>query len=131
MSRTAAITAKQMQLFTTMVNEGVAPEDIAKTFGIAVSSVHNYKKKLKNDGVVFPDVRGRRPSGNINSFVDLYNELVEDKGAISNEEVRNSSEKSNEEAEGYKIVINGTQFFISSSAKEVHINGKDSIEVNF
>ena len=46
-----------------MVIQGVAPEDISKYFGIAISSVHNYKKKMKEDGVVLPNLRGRRPVG--------------------------------------------------------------------
>ncbi len=50
-----------------LVMEGVPPGDLAEKFKIAVSSVHNYKKQLREQGLVLPDVRGKRPTGRYNA----------------------------------------------------------------
>lgn len=57
------LTRDEKERLQTMVLQGVAPEDISKYFGIAISSVHNFKKKMKNEGVVLPNLRGKRPVG--------------------------------------------------------------------
>lgn len=48
-----------------MVVNGVSPEDISNHFQIAISSVHNYKKRFRDQGLNFPMVRGKRPSGSV------------------------------------------------------------------
>lgn len=109
-----------------MVLKGVAPEDIGKHFSIAVSSVHNYKNRFKQEGLSFPDVRGKRPTGSVN--------------LPNNSEVKNSSSVKNthgtreETASAGKssmnFVVNGVAVHVSSEAKNVNIS-KNSIEVNF
>lgn len=54
--------AEKLEQLKKMVLEGITPEDISKQFNIAISSVHNYKRTLRDLGVDIPDVRGKRPS---------------------------------------------------------------------
>lgn len=47
----------------TLLIEGNTPKDISSRFGVAISSVHNYKNLLKSRGITLPNVRGQRPRG--------------------------------------------------------------------
>jgi hypothetical protein len=53
----------QLKELEILALNGIAPGDISDYFGIAVSSVHNYKRILAHKGLQIPDVRGKRPSG--------------------------------------------------------------------
>jgi hypothetical protein len=108
------LTAVEIQQMKTMVANGTAPEDIAKTFGMAISSVHNYKKRFKEEGLKFPNIRGKRPTGAV--------EIPSAKPATT----RDLSSPQN----GFKFVVNGVAVEISAQAKNVTI-GKDSMEINF
>ena len=76
--------------------------------------IHNYKKKFKEEGLKFPSIRGKRPTG----AIDL---LSREPVVINN----NPTTKN-----GYKFVVNGVSVEISAQAKNVTI-GKDSMEINF
>ena len=52
---------ERLQKFKEMVLAENTPEDIAAVFRISVSSVHNYKRAMKDEGFEVPDVRGKRP----------------------------------------------------------------------
>ena len=108
------LTAVEIQQMKTMVAKGVAPEDIAKTFGMVISSVHNYKKRFKEDGLKFPSMRGKRPTGAVNP--------------VSSKPNAPTSVMSSQD--GMKFVVNGVSVQISAQAKNVTI-GKDSMEINF
>lgn len=51
-------------MFIEMAMQGLVPQDLADFFNISVSSVHNYKKYFQNKGKVFPNVHGKRATGN-------------------------------------------------------------------
>ena len=104
-----------------MVQKGVAPEDIAKHFGIAISSVHNYKARFKAEGVNFPSVRGKRPTGSIEAHSN-------GKLPIGQVDISSGPKKIN--GEGYQFVVNGTSVTISGHAKNISI-GIDKMEINF
>lgn len=108
------LTAVEIQQMKTMVANGVAPEDIAKTFEMAISSVHNYKKRFKEEGLKFPSIRGKRPTGAVNP--------ASGKPVIPSTDVSSQN--------GMKFVVNGVSVQISAQAKNVTI-GKDSMEINF
>jgi len=57
-----------MTEFTTLVLDGVTPEDISKRFNVAISTVHNYKRQLQEQGLEIPSVRGKRPSGKYDDY---------------------------------------------------------------
>ena len=61
--RQKRLTIPEKEQLQKMVIQGVAPEDISKFFGIAISSVHNYKKSMKEQGYDIPLLRGKRPVG--------------------------------------------------------------------
>jgi hypothetical protein len=100
-----------------MVKKGVAPEDIANHFDVAISSVHNYKKKFKEQGVQFPNLKGKRPQGSIKPTASIT-----PKSAT----VVSSGGKTAD----MQFVVNGIAVTVSGQAKTVTIN-KDSLEVNF
>jgi len=109
------LTAVEIQQMKTMVEKGVAPEDIAQTFGMAISSVHNYKKRFKEEGLKFPSIRGKRPTGAI------------DPGSLkSSKPAQEFSSPQN----GFKFVVNGVSVQISAQAKNVTI-GKDNMTIDF
>lgn len=103
----------QINEMKTMVTKGVAPEDIAKHFDIAISSVHNYKNRFKSEGLDFPSVRGKRPTGSVE---------VNNTASNTVQPIKSS--------EDYKFVVNGISVQISSEAKDVQID-KHSIKINF
>lgn len=110
----------QVEQMKQMVLQGTAPEDIAKHFGVAISSVHNYKARFKAEGVNFPSVRGKRPTGS----VELRPAVRKPIGQIK------SSTPQEIDGEGYKFIVNGTSVQVSGHAKNINI-GKDSMEINF
>ena len=107
----------EIEEMKTMVQQGVAPEDLAQRFGIAISSVHNYKKQFKAQGVSFPNVKGKRPTGAKPSGV------VAGKGSLP---------KSTPEPihTGYKFVVNGVSVQVDGQAKNVVI-GNGTIQIDF
>lgn len=109
----------QVEQMKQMVKNGNAPEDIAKHFGVAISSVHNYKARFKADGVKFPSVRGKRPTGSLETVTAVSKPMGQ---ITSNNQQINTEE--------YKFIVNGTSVKISGHAKNISID-KDSMEINF
>lgn len=54
---------EKLEVFEKLVLEEKTPEDISAMMGISVSSVHNYKRAMRERGIEIPDVRGKRPQG--------------------------------------------------------------------
>lgn len=104
-----------------MVLAGKAPEDIADHFGVAISSVHNYKNRFKAEGLKFPSVRGKRPTGSAS---------VDPHSPTADKTVPMMGQLSSSPGSGYKFIVNGVSVQISSEAKSVNI-GKDSLEIKF
>jgi transposase len=100
-----------------MVQSGNAPEDIAKHFNVAISSVHNYKARFKADGMKFPSVRGKRPTGSV-AAESVRNPIVQASTAIK------------QIGDSYQFVVNGVKVQVSGNAKNVNI-GKNSMEINY
>lgn len=116
---------QDIELMKAMVVKGVAPEDIAKHFNIAISSVHNYKNRFKQDGVKFPDVRGKRPTGSVDVSSSQDVKISDAGKSVSAESRQNTAVEST-----MNFVVNGVVVHVSKGAKNVNIN-KDSIEINF
>lgn len=114
----------QIDQMKKMVQQSVAPEDIAKHFGVAISSVHNYKARFKAEGVNFPSVRGKRPTGS----VVVTDKIQNNKAPIG--QIGSSTASQQIDDGGYKFIVNGTSIQISSNAKNINI-GKNSMEINF
>lgn len=119
------LSLQDIELMKGMVQKGVAPEDIARHFNIAISSVHNYKARFKQQGVTFPDVRGKRPTGSVNvpSGSDV-------KTASPQREVSAQTTQASAMQSSMNFVVNGVTVHVSAEAKNVNIS-KDSIEINF
>lgn len=106
--------AAQLKKLEALVMEGKTPEDISKYFNIAVSSVHNYKRMLKEKGLKIPDIRGKRPVG----F-----------GAKSGVETITSpkSGSSDNVSEFMKLAVNDVIIYVSPNAKEVMIHDHEVV----
>jgi hypothetical protein len=114
------LSLEDIQQMKSMVQKGIAPEDIAKHFNIAISSVHNYKNRFKQEGVKFPDVRGKRPTGS----VEVQSKAITTPAQVSNEPQAVSAQS------GMNFVVNGVPVQVSAEAKNVNIT-KNSIEIKF
>lgn len=108
------LSIEQIEHMKSLVKEGVAPEDIAKKFNVAVSSVHNYKARFKAEGISFPNVRGRRPVG--------------DKKLPEPKQVTGVVQKTDDTS--FKFIVNGVSVQISAQAKSVNID-KNTMEIKF
>lgn len=106
-----------------MVINGVAPDDISKHFGVAISSVHNFKKQLRDQGVNFPNVKGKRPTG-----------AVAPQGSVKAETVvKTPSAKvpsGQVTSTNTSVIVNGVSYEVSAQAKKVVIS-KGEIRVDF
>jgi DNA-binding CsgD family transcriptional regulator len=111
--------SKHQQELEKLVMEGKTPEDISKHFSIAVSSVHNYKRMLKQRGLVIPDVRGKRPSNIPPSPAESIIEKITE-----------PSHNGQLHDDYMKIEINNVVFYISSKAKSVSVD-KNNLQVRF
>ena len=114
MSKTKSVTPTQIEEMKAMVISGVQPQKIANKFGIGISTVHNYKKQFKEEGLQFESVRGRqainKPSGLPRS--NVKNLMQEISTPIHNNTQLVGSNT---------FVINGTTIQISNLAKSVNI----------
>lgn len=121
------LSIEQIEQMKAMVLKGTAPEDIAAQFNIAVSSVHNYKNRFKEEGLKFPNIRGRRPQRNLPAPVQTKQQITPvQKEAKSSKQVTGVVQ----DQEQFKFIVNGVSVQVSGNAKSVNIN-KDSFEVNF
>lgn len=111
------LSLEDIEQMKAMVKNGEKPEDIAKHFGVAISSVHNYKARFKAEGLEFPNLRGQRPTGEVKT--------VQTKVKESKEVTPKTSTKKN-----FDIVMNGVQISISGNAKTVNIN-PNRLEIDF
>jgi hypothetical protein len=103
-----------------MILNGIVPGDISKHFGIAISSVHNFKKQLRSKGIDFPDVKGKRPSGEVMTSGSVNEQ---------NDNVKVASYMT-KGGPNTNLIINGVSYQVSSEAKKVIIN-KGEIRVDF
>lgn len=114
------LSLEQIDQMKQLVLQGTAPEDIAKHFGVAISSVHNYKARFKAEGVSFPSVRGKRPTGSVTPKT-AGNKSMKQVQSINQQQI---------DHEGYKFVVNGTSVQVTGHARNINI-GKKSMEINF
>jgi hypothetical protein len=108
--------AAQLKKLEALVMEGKTPEDISKYFNIAVSSVHNYKRMLKERGIKIPDIRGKRPVGLGKASVPTITSPKSDNTPIPTE------------LAGFmKLAVNDVLIYVSPNAKSVRINDHEII----
>lgn len=108
-----------------MVIKNVAPEDIAKHFNIAISSVHNYKARFKAQGVKFESQRGKRPKGTIPTVTASEPKVTREKS----NQITGVFDTNTKDA--FKFIINGVSVQISADAKSVNIIDKNTVDIKF
>ena len=114
----------QIEQMKMMVIQGTAPEDIANHFNVAISSVHNYKTRFKEQGVVFPSVRGQRPTGSVESKLGRIDQISPN----SNLSLRSFPTSS--QLNSLTVVVNGVTFIVNDEAREVIVN-KNKVEIKY
>lgn len=120
----------QMNELKKMFIAGVAPQAIADHYGIAISSVHNFKKQFKDIGVTIPDVRGQRPNqAQVNEVLGGGVVTPKQPRKLGAGVVSESTKPSNTpSAENFTFVVNGTRVNVEGHAKDVVIaNGEIKI----
>jgi len=95
-----------------MLLEGQTPQDAANHFNVAVSSIHNYKKILREQGIELPNVRGQRPRGNDSSITTT---------------VLNQDQSLND---FLVIKVQGVQVHVQNTAKSISVES-NTITVRF
>jgi len=77
--KTKKLSDEDVNLLQEMLLDGKTPEDASRHFKVAVSSIHNYKRELKERGIELPNVRGQRPKGSDTILPDkITKESMED-----------------------------------------------------
>jgi hypothetical protein len=122
------LTTAEMEQMKQMVVKGTAPEDIANHFGIAVSSVHNYKKRFRDQGLQFPSVRGQRPIG-ASPLQPVSPAAGPSFSSVPSMQAGSDTMIAAQTGE-FSFVINGVSVKVSSEAKNVSI-GKNGMEITF
>ena len=103
-----ALTPDQISEMQKLLETGYTPLDISRYFEIGITSVHNYKNRLKEQGIVLPSVKGKRPQGLVPLLKE--DELVTGKTI--------------------KVSINGVLFKVTGKPKSVIIT-EDNLEVTY
>ena len=129
------LAAADVATLTEMVMNGVPPADLADRFKVSISSIHNYKRELKQGGLALPDVRGRRPTGQFDaSKVPVEGALPmmlsshqghTGAGAIFPHE----GEQQSQQAAYVTFIINGLRVQVDARASSVRVeNGTVIVE---
>jgi hypothetical protein len=111
------LSIQEIEQMKIMVQSGTAPEDICNHFGVAISSVHNYKARFKADGMNFPSVRGKRPIGSVMA-------------TTAQTPILHGNNDINQLGSTLQFVVNGVKVQVTGNAKNVNI-GKNSMEISF
>lgn len=117
------LSVQQIAEMKEMVIRGEKPDDIAKHFNIAVSSVHNYKARFKAQGESVPNVRGQRPKGSVKPVAVSSTYQVERPNTRNTKTTKQTDDR-------FNFVVNGISVQISSQAVSVNID-KNKMEINF
>lgn len=118
------LTPKQLEEIKKMVINGVYPDDIAKHFGVAVSSIHNYKHRFKLDGLTFPSIKGKKPQN-----APKPDEVTEKNTGSSHHDIIGVLDR-NDDKNDYRFIIGGLSVIISKKAKAVTITDHH-VEIKF
>lgn len=116
---TKKVTPKEIEKMKRMVVQGVYPADIAERFKMAVSSIHNYKKRFRDEGLEFPSLRGKRQ--------DFYASLEQPQKPQRDE---TQMELNFHNPDNYTFVVNTVEVEVSKDARHVNID-KDKMEITF
>lgn len=124
------LTPEQIEYMKAMVLQGTAPEDISKYFQIAISSVHNYKKLFKQQGLQFPDVRGTRPKGTVDVRLTSKPAFGEKYIPTQDTSHRQPTVPTPSVTESMRLTVNGVSISVTGVIKNINV-GPNSIEIQF
>lgn len=108
MPKNKSLSVVEMSQLKEAVMNGEPPVDLSKRFNVGISTIHNYKTKFKQEGAVFPSVRGRRVTT----------------GQLKNEHKITPVKTTNSILNQHNntFIVNGIPISITSTAKSVNIN---------
>lgn len=126
------LSIEDLQQILELAKAGLTPEEIAKKFDVAVSTIHYHKGKWKKEGLELPDIRGKRSRGFVDRIKNYPPNALRGLTGITAPTMQASNEQRvNIPNNGsHKFVVNGTTVTIDSKAKSVEIH-PDRIIVNF
>lgn len=108
---------QQLNKMESLLKEGKTPEDLSNYFGVAISSIHNYKRMLKDKGIELPNIRGQRPKGIETPKESIQSLSDHDKNSIL--------------LQSYiHLIVNRTDFYVKASAKTIKVD-ENQISVDF
>jgi predicted transcriptional regulator len=117
-----SLSTEQIQRMKDLLQEGKLPEDISKEIGVAVSSVNNYKKRFRDEGVVMPSKRADR--------VKKSKKIAKDTPVHSIGQITASVSEHSRSTQAYRFIVNGVSVEISGQAKNINI-GPNRMEISF
>ena len=117
-----SLSTEQIERMKELLLGGMLPEDISKEIGVAVSSVNNYKKRFRDEGVLMPSKRAVR--------VKKSKKVVSDAPVHSIGQITTAVSEHTKSAQAYRFIVNGVTVEISGQAKNINI-GPNRIEISF
>lgn len=114
----AKLSKQQLSEMKQMISKGVSPEDISNHFNVAISNVHYYKAKFKKEGLDVPNLKGRRPTGSVETpAIPRADQITAQlSGQVTGQDMR--------------VVVNGVPVTIHGHAKNVTISN-GSLQIDF
>ena len=108
---------EQLAKMEALLKEGKTPEDLSNYFGVAISSIHNYKKMLRDKGIQLPNIRGQRPKGieDVSNGIPLLSSISKDVIML----------------QAYiHLIVNKTDLYVKQSAKAIKVD-ENQITIEF
>lgn len=119
MAKKQSVTPEQKEEIKALVVQGIGPQKIADQYGVAVSTVHNYKRMFKQQGTQFESVRGRQPA-EIKPAGEVTRTSHHNQGTHSPQSNNHTTGITMQNANTF--VVNGIPVTITNQAKSVNIN---------
>jgi len=109
--------------FIRLALEGTVPEELATKFNLSKGTVHNYKKKIsEEEGIVFPNVRGKRTTKKSALKNDIAGQEAAG-GADAQASIKGKPETRTIMLSEYIIVtVGGIEVLVSKGAKSISVH---------
>jgi biotin operon repressor len=126
---TKTLSPEQLDQLKESLQQGANPAELAEKFDISVSSINNYKKRLRDEGVVIAAKRGRKPKSESDGSTPRPKKSGRKKMAEAAGTPAHSAFAGNGHF-SHTFVIDGTAVEISGNPRHVHIS-KEKIVINY
>lgn len=59
--KTKKLNGQQIESLKKLIIQGKLPSELKDMFDVSISTIHNYKREIKENGVELPNAKGKRP----------------------------------------------------------------------